>query len=103
MEIKIFFCFQCNNISTSKEDIPHDLCRFPFTIGEAYMNFKLKSSLTKWQSFMRWVLKDWDYEIAFLAGIIINVILISHSTLNLKESFIEAFCAGLVLLKLLRK
>lgn len=50
-----------------------------------------------------WIIKvDIMFNLAFIAGLIINSILITHSSLNDSERLLEAVCAGIVLVRLFK-
>jgi len=95
----VFFCLDCDNVFSSLEASQHP-CHFPLRIVQATVTFKAKQ--TRWQHFFDWFLKDINYTLAFLAAIIINVLIVPHFNLSFKEELLESFCLGFVLIRLFK-
>jgi hypothetical protein len=102
VKTKIFFCSSCCNGGLSPFEISHSECSSPNYIVEAEVTFK--DYRPRWNKFVgRFFSIDISYWLAFMGATIINVLLLPHFNLSFKESLLEAFCLGFVLIKLFKE
>jgi len=95
----VFFCLDCDNVFLSSEASQHP-CHMPLRIIRASVTFEINRN--RWERFLDWFLKNIGFVLAFTGATRINIILLPHFNLNIRESILESFCLGFVLVELFK-
>lgn len=106
--MKKIFCLSCRKRFDTDQGFSDHPCSSIFKMTDGLITIEMSEStgqkLTRWERFIDFILSlDIECGLAFMGGVIINVILLPHFHLSLGETILESASLGFLLMRLLRK